>query len=164
MELPGLGRLFSRNKGETQSHTPQRPPVDKTEISRRIVAKFGYRTPGTEDQIMKDASAQDFEYLATTTRIRDASRKFVREGDRIVLGNLMANHIDLAGLSGMLHPDDAGLIDRDSKRIKEGILLIQEGSDTLAIPAGNINRPETLEILKKIAPEVKIEELIPPEL
>jgi len=76
----------------------------------------------------------------------------------------MANHIDLAGLSGMLHPDDAGLIDRDSKRIKEGILLIQEGSDTLAIPAGNINRPETLEILKKIAPEVKIEELIPPEL
>lgn len=50
--------------------------------------------------------------------------------------------------------DDAGMLGQDASKK----LVIGGSSGSLGIPHGNSNRPATLDILRKIAPDIEISE------
>ena len=79
--------------------------------------------------------------------------KFLREAERVILGEITYNHVDYAIVAGII-PDDAGFIGRNP--LQPSQLIVMGGSDSLRIPVGNTNRPATVDILKTIAPDIQI--------
>lgn len=140
-----LGKLFGHPKEPKSPHInvtippPANPPA---------TAESRNRPPDTDAQ---PATAELLEELVHTEYPYN-TRKFVRQGDRIVLARY-GEHARIAWREQMETPDDAGRIARDP-RIER--LLVEGDSVSLRINRDNPHRPDTITLLRKIAPSIKI--------
>ena len=84
--------------------------------------------------------------------------KYVRQGDKIVLGPDGPSHVTYAVLSGLI-PEEAGYIKVNPDN--PDIILIYGDSIGLGIKEGNKKRPDTISLFRRLAPNFKIEEELP---
>lgn len=144
-----LGKLFGRFK-EHPHPSPKVTPIPSTN-SEVPIKQYPDVTPVT---------AELLEELVHTDPSNELPRKFVRQGEKVLLASY-GEHARIAKTGDMQAPDDAGIITRD-KHIER--LIVGGDSLSLRINRGNPNRPETIEVLKKIAPGIEILDESDPEL
>lgn len=148
MEL--LGRIFGRHA--PQETEPKPPSPELIGLMERWNDQLRNRR-ATETAI---ATEELLQALANNLElIPFNSLKFVRDGNRVVMNFGGTAHYDIAKAGGLQHVDDAGKVGRDSKQ--ENTLIVSGDSLSLHVRPNKKNRLETVRILRKMAPGIKID-------
>lgn len=149
--------IFGGTARRIDTANSKRPAVNRQEIEN-LISKRSQVLSEWEKEVTAEgfieASLESLQWLLEQEDSEETLRKFIREGDRVILCDPICNHIDYAIIAGMT-PEDAGFISKDSKNPK---LVVMDGSESLGIKEGNVNRPTTMQAFNRIAPELPIEE------
>lgn len=137
-----LGKFLGRFKEHTHPF-PKAPPVASIG-SEVAIKKYPDVTPITAELLDELVHSNEPPFY----------RKFVRQDKIIALSNNdYTHHRHIVSKMHMGVPDDAGkiLVDPNKER-----LIVEGESMTLEIDHDNPNRPATIELLRAIAPGIKI--------
>lgn len=164
MEIPIIGKFFKRSSGEnTEVPRPVQMERYRPRVRKELVRETLMRRAGERDsirkarEILREPTEEVLRELADARgRITDKSKKFVRNGDRIVIGDYIVPHIYYALAAGMQDVDDAGFVEQRTQG--ERSLFVSGGSEGLHIEEGNVNRPATIELLRRLVPSFAFEE------
>ena len=152
MEL--LGRIFGHH-GTMEEQVPSRP----SEKLLVLVSRWGEQVVSRKPTETTVATAELLQALIRSPELLPWGKlKFVREGNRVVMNLGGIAHKDIARQGGLRGVSDAGEIRKDEK--EEERLLVTGDSVSLRIERNNKNRPDTVKVLRKIAPKIKIEQSI----
>lgn len=165
MEIPIIGRFFKGKppapvdnlawvEDELRTGREPHPPLVDRETVRHRISESLASPVGAEE--IKEATQDLLEELLRDSHIFSEEPKFLREGTKVVIGGVGA-HVAYARVARMI-PDDAGSITSTRDDPSGQALVIRGGSFGLGIPPNNANRPDTLEILRRIAPNVTFKE------
>lgn len=160
MEIPVIGKLFKKTTAPTPN-TPRpvqmerfRPRVRKDLIKEALAKTPDKSLLAFARRTSTKPTEKVFEDLIRKEGEGSVDRKFVRSGDRVVIGEGAHAYIALA--AGMQEVDDAGFIEQGEKG--EKALFVCGGSQGFRISSGNENRPATIELLRKLVPTFTFEE------
>lgn len=159
MEIPVIGKFFKKIAPVPDAPRPvqmerMRPKINKELVKKALAKSLDRDLLAFARRTSAEPTEKVLEDLIREEREGPADRKFVRGGDRIIIGE--GTHPAIAQVSGMQDVDDAGFIEQ--REVGQRSLFVRGGSQGFGISQGNENRPATIDLLRKLMPTFTFEE------
>ncbi len=147
-----LGRIFNRNSS-AQEQAPSTLSDEVVELVDRW--RDQVRNRRNPETVLVTADLL-YALVNTPDLFFGGQLKFVRQSDKVALSIPGVDHSRIADAGGLSGAHDAGAIEKDKQKVDR--LVVTGGSGSFHIDSGNKNRPNTVKVLRKIAPKIRIDQ------